>query len=182
MKRKRVPGMIHANEEALVGAEMKCGRAENNTPAKRASGLLVENTNNNGGNHNNNSNVIIITAATLLHLSPCGTILFLPFLGFPKSEQGIMQRAGRGSALCDLYSAQINEAFITPVLTLLTLSSPSTQGWFHLRLSKPLNSSGTRDSKGNDLDTHTHTGFPLTTQEAGSSTPIPDKGHLPPWN
>lgn len=29
MKRKSVPGMIHANEETMMGAEMKCYRADN---------------------------------------------------------------------------------------------------------------------------------------------------------
>ena len=71
--------------------------------AKQASGLLVDNTNNNGVNHNNNSNVLIITAATLLHLSPFGTVLFLPFLRFPKSKHGIRRRAWR-EGLCPLWS------------------------------------------------------------------------------
>ena len=30
MKRKRVPGMVHANKEIMMGAEMKCSRADSN--------------------------------------------------------------------------------------------------------------------------------------------------------
>lgn len=90
MKSKCVSGMVHANEETVMGGWDETHRADKAELSEPAGSSLITQI--------IMIVIVIILTAALLHLSPCGTVLFS---GFPNQNRELCRDP---EGLCPLWS------------------------------------------------------------------------------